>query len=759
VSPDWKELDHSGAVSARVFPGSSVACPYLTQGSIVKVRRLSSVVAANGIGDISETRLSSKRPREELPPHEDELDADGISQVTPSELRTLKANFRSEAKQARSAFKNKLSQEWHRENPSIEDKENSGADAPPVATEGLLSDAEYAFDYFASLRMGSYDELAADRKATFIASLVPRFIRPDPDQSPLSVRLRQERVKALWEGLRRRFFQEDEATVVEEASLQADNRVLQREIAALMERLRRRGVRIPDDPPSISFGSRDDESDNPPPGMTAHGPQARFFSDLSLSGRTDVSRQQSSSSTESPPPRVGESSSPRRSRRLRQKGDIPTIPVDPSAVARRRVSDRYFYQPVPSTGTAFAAGDSVNDVLANQMEGKDFDAFSRANNTGEKDCDALSRADNKGKKDCDALSRTNQKGGNVYAALSRANNKGKQVYDAFLQVSDAFLRAECDPNEVTKSFVDTNGKEEWATPRQLVFGNDVSYAMVGSLPFHEDPSTVPMTKRKILLSLRTLRKVLAAKETLFKFGTFVPRNESEALRSPEASRWIAGRDLEWLRMGQRETFARDWTWNRIQREFPEYKKSDIGHLFYVFDYKYSGEHRVRLVFDGSRQSPSTYTETYAPAARQESVRLFHIILVEEGYLMGQYDVPQAFLLAPIDTDIFVYPPNGQSEYPGQILKLRKALYGGKQSAFLWFSMINAFILELGFVSSPMDSCLYRRHDAILILYCDDLRIGATSTVLTSLQAAFFTRFQITTAPGDRFFGNGYGVSS
>jgi hypothetical protein len=192
-------------------------------------------------------------------------------------------------------------------------------------------------------------------------------------------------------------------------------------------------------------------------------------------------------------------------------------------------------------------------------------------------------------------------------------------------------------------------------------------------------------------------------------------------------------------MGQRETFGRDWTWDRIQREFPAYLKSEIGHLFYVFDFKYSGEHRVRLVFDGSRQSPATYNETYAPAARQESVRLFHIVLVEESYCLGQYDVPQAFLLAPIDTDIFVYPPKGQSEYPGQILKLKKALYGGKQSAFLWFTMINTFILELGFVASPMDSCLYKR-------------IGASSTVLASLQAAFFKKFAITTAPGDRFLG-------
>jgi hypothetical protein len=191
-------------------------------------------------------------------------------------------------------------------------------------------------------------------------------------------------------------------------------------------------------------------------------------------------------------------------------------------------------------------------------------------------------------------------------------------------------------------------------------------------------NAVPVRRLRNLLSRRTLRKLLVEKETLFKFGTFVPRNETEALQSPVAHRWIAGKDLEWLRMGQRGTFGKNWTWNRIQLEFPTYKKSEMGHVFYVFDYNFLGEHRVRLVFDGSRQSPSTYDEMYAPTARQEYVRLFHIVLVEEGYLLGQYDVPQAFLLATIDKDIFVYPPKkGQSEFPGQILKLHKALYGGK----------------------------------------------------------------------------------
>jgi hypothetical protein len=257
---------------------------------------------------------------------------------------------------------------------------------------------------------------------------------------------------------------------------------------------------------------------------------------------------------------------------------------------------------------------------------------------------------------------------------------------------------------------------------------------------------------RLLLSVRQLRRVLAARETLFKFGIFVPKNDREANASPEAHRWKAGRDLEWLRLNEQGTFDPDWSISRIAAEYPLYKRQDIGHLFYVYDYKYSGEHRVRLVFDGSRQGVSTYKETYAPTARQESVRLFHIVIVEENWGLGQYDVPQAFLKALIDYVIFAYPPKGQAAYPGQILQLKRALYGGKQSAYLWFTLINEFVLSLGFVASSLDSCLYRRDDAILILFCDDLRIGATDAVLTSLYRSFYEKFGITTAPGDRFLG-------
>ncbi len=67
-------------------------------------------------------------------------------------------------------------------------------------------------------------------------------------------------------------------------------------------------------------------------------------------------------------------------------------------------------------------------------------------------------------------------------------------------------------------------------------------------------------------------------------------------------------------------------------------------------------------------------------------------------------------------------------------------------------MINEFLLSLGFVPSPLDSCFYRRSDTVLILYCDDLRIGASPSVLFSLHSSLSEKFAVTTAPGNRFLG-------
>jgi hypothetical protein len=266
-----------------------------------------------------------------------------------------------------------------------------------------------------------------------------------------------------------------------------------------------------------------------------------------------------------------------------------------------------------------------------------------------------------------------------------------------------------------------------------------------------------------VLTGRTIKRILRAQETIFKYGTLIPRNDAEASKSPEAIRWISGKNLEWIRLKNATTFETQWTWDKVRKAFPDYKKADIGHLFFIYDYKFSGEHRVRLVFDGSRQSAATYNETYAPTVRPESVRLFHIYAVEYSWSIRQFDVPQAFLRSDADCDIFVYPPTGFAEFPGQVLKLAKMLYGSKQAAHLWFNLLNEFLLEIGFVASSMDPCFYRRaivpatdidasSDAIIILHVDDMRVAATDAILIDLHAQLFAKFEITTSDAGRFLG-------
>ena len=98
------------------------------------------------------------------------------------------------------------------------------------------------------------------------------------------------------------------------------------------------------------------------------------------------------------------------------------------------------------------------------------------------------------------------------------------------------------------------------------------------------------------------------------------------------------------------------------------------------------------------------------------------------------------------------PPRGFSEFPGQMLKLQLSLYGAKQSAALWHNMIDLFLQKLGFVSSPMDPCLYKRSDALIILFVDDLRVAATPPVLAEIHAALYQEYPITTSDGTRFLG-------
>jgi hypothetical protein len=84
----------------------------------------------------------------------------------------------------------------------------------------------------------------------------------------------------------------------------------------------------------------------------------------------------------------------------------------------------------------------------------------------------------------------------------------------------------------------------------------------------------------------------------------------------------------------------------------------------------------------------------------------------------QIDYTAAFVHAPIDCLVHVEIPSGFN-VPGQVWKLRKSLYGLAQSPQNYFLYTRDKLIEMGFVQSEADPCLFISGDIICLIYVDD----------------------------------------
>ncbi len=96
------------------------------------------------------------------------------------------------------------------------------------------------------------------------------------------------------------------------------------------------------------------------------------------------------------------------------------------------------------------------------------------------------------------------------------------------------------------------------------------------------------------------------------------------------------------------------------------------------------------------------------------------------------DVKAAYLHAPIDCDIYVEQPEGFT-IPGKdgehlVYKLKKSLYGLKQSGRNWNSVLHSYLISEGFTQSRADNCVYTRITdesvIIVIVWVDDIIIAS-----------------------------------
>jgi hypothetical protein len=89
-----------------------------------------------------------------------------------------------------------------------------------------------------------------------------------------------------------------------------------------------------------------------------------------------------------------------------------------------------------------------------------------------------------------------------------------------------------------------------------------------------------------------------------------------------------------------------------------------------------------------------------------------------GLASTQVDYTAAFVHADIGEDVYTEMPKSFGK-PGIVLKLRKSLYGLKQSPRNFFHHLLGKLHEVVFTSSTSDPCLLISGKVISLVYVDD----------------------------------------
>lgn len=227
------------------------------------------------------------------------------------------------------------------------------------------------------------------------------------------------------------------------------------------------------------------------------------------------------------------------------------------------------------------------------------------------------------------------------------------------------------------------------------------------------------------------------------FVNDVPRNFNDIGNRSDSKLWLNAIDRELNSIYENET------WQIV--EIPKNEK--IIDTKWVFSYKNLEQkerdrYKARLVVRGFLQDKNVdYENIYSPVAKMSTIRLLLIIGNQFKFYFYQLDVKTAFLNGTISENIYIYPPEGVKCENNKVLKLKKSLYGLRQSSKCWNDKINSYFLALGFERSENDYCLYSMNKssevAYLLIYVDDIIIsGPDINLLNQIKSKLMTNFKM-----------------
>jgi hypothetical protein len=232
--------------------------------------------------------------------------------------------------------------------------------------------------------------------------------------------------------------------------------------------------------------------------------------------------------------------------------------------------------------------------------------------------------------------------------------------------------------------------------------------------------------------------------TAYSSQVMEPTTLKEALSGCHKESWRNAVESEYSSLIENET------WELVK--LPAGRKP-IG-CKWVFKLKYGSNGEIerfkgRLVAKGYAQRYGVdYDETYAPVVRFSTIRAVLAFAVKNDMLIHQMDVVTAFLNGKLDEEIYMEQPEGY-RVPGKedhVCKLKKSLYGLKQSPRCWNAEFTKYMRELKFTQSGADSCVFIQNDeelSIIAVYVDDLIIiTSTNKRMKELKQLLASQFKM-----------------
>jgi hypothetical protein len=138
-------------------------------------------------------------------------------------------------------------------------------------------------------------------------------------------------------------------------------------------------------------------------------------------------------------------------------------------------------------------------------------------------------------------------------------------------------------------------------------------------------------------------------------------------------------------------------------------------------------YKARLVAKGYAQTYGIdYEETYSPVTKMTTIKAIIAMVATKGWSLHQMNVKSVFLHGDLQEEVYMEQPPGYVDQThfNLVCRLKKTLYGLKQTPRAWLDKIGQYLVTSGFQTSNANFSLYVKKTnhgiVVIVIYVDDL---------------------------------------